>query len=130
MRQPMKHTGYFIIPLAWIAVIFIVCLTPSDDLPMTSLANIPHFDKIVHFGLYFILAVLLYRPLRTTKAPAGLSVLLVSLFIGGTIELLQYHVIPDRSASLMDVAFDIAGAATGLLVYQLTARGKARGKPV
>jgi VanZ family protein len=97
---------------------------PPEQLPSTKLWRIPCFDKMVHFGMYFILAVLLVRPLKTTKLPVWITTVVTSLFVGGVIEILQYAITNYRSASWGDFGSDIAGALIGLLVYAWMVKGR------
>jgi VanZ family protein len=103
----------------WLAIVMVLCLMPAKDLPETSLAKIPNFDKLVHFGMYFIFAVLLFRPYKTIKIPVLTCTLLTSLIAGGMIEVLQYAVTDCRSADWRDFAADFAGAVAGLVFYNL-----------
>ena len=37
----------------WFLIIFVLCALPGEDIPDPRL-NIPHLDKVVHFGMFFI----------------------------------------------------------------------------
>ncbi len=82
--------------------------------------EIPFFDKIVHFGLFFIGAVLLSFALRLTFVLSfwkytALTVLALAL-IGGSDEWHQMST-PNRSGNdLGDWTADCAGALAGALV--------------
>ena len=104
-------------PLTWLVIITVLCLLPPQDLPGKSLWRIPHFDKMVHFGMYFILAGLMARPVKTVRVPVWTVTLLTSVFVGGMIEILQFAVTSQRSASWGDFLADMAGAVVGLLLY-------------
>lgn len=67
--------------------------------------------------MYFILAVLLVRPLKTLKLPVWFLTLLISVIVGGVIEILQYVITTYRSANWGDFGADVAGAVGGLVVY-------------
>ena len=107
----------FIPSVVWVAVITVLCLMPGDDLPKTGFFNIPYFDKIAHTGMYFILALLLFNPLKSV----GLSVLpasmAFSLLLGGGLELLQHFCTLNRSGSWFDLLADLIGAFLGILVF-------------
>ena len=52
----MKYTDKRTLILAniiWILIIFILCAMPSEDIPDPHL-DIPHLDKVIHFGMFFI----------------------------------------------------------------------------
>jgi VanZ family protein len=124
MHHPYKSITLFVKPIIWLCIIFALCLMPVEDLPGKSLGRIPHFDKLVHFGMYFILAVLIFRPLKSLKLRVWPVTLLISLLIGGMIEILQFAITNYRSASWGDFSSDFAGAVVGLLVYGLLVSGK------
>ena len=39
--------------ILWALVVFTLCAMPGDSVPDTGI-RIPHFDKVVHFGMFFI----------------------------------------------------------------------------
>ena len=49
--------------IIWAGVIFFLCAIPSDSIPDPQL-NIPHLDKVVHFGMFFIMSIFLCSELR------------------------------------------------------------------
>jgi VanZ family protein len=111
-------------PALWLVVITVLCLIPPQDLPGKSLARIPHFDKVIHFGMYFILAVLLVRPLTLSGLKVWLWTLAISIFVGGVIEILQYAVTNMRSANWGDFGADVVGAVAGRAAYAWLVKGR------
>jgi VanZ family protein len=113
----------FLKPLVWLVVITILCIMPPSNLPTTSLFEIPQFDKAIHFGMYFVMALLLVHPLEKVYPPGiarrilAIDILLISLAVGGIIEILQFAMAYQRSASWGDLVADLAGAAAGWLLY-------------
>lgn len=113
----------FLKPLVWLVIITILCIMPPSNLPTTSLFEIPQFDKIIHFGMYFVMALLLVHPLEKVYRPGvpprvlAIDILLISLAVGGIIEILQFALAYQRSASWGDLLADLAGAAAGWLLY-------------
>ena len=76
--------------------------------------RIPHFDKVVHFAVYGLLATLVCRQGRGWRA-AGWTVLVVSVY-GASDEWHQSYV-PGRSTELADWMADTAGAALAVGAY-------------
>ena len=82
--------------------------------------DLPHVDKIVHFGIYAVLGALFLRALRANRsgrghrACLGWSMLLSCLFGLGD-EIHQYFV-PWRSADVLDFVADVAGSVCGVLL--------------
>ncbi len=75
--------------------------------------DIPHFDKLVHIGIFGLLAALvawgLFRafPMLSTRRVLTLTVL-VGVFYGGLDEIHQYFV-PHRSSDPLDLVADAVG---------------------
>lgn len=93
----MKYTDKrILIPanVIWISIIFILCAMPDEDIPDPHL-NIPHLDKVVHFGMFFILALLINLPLElhTAIPPKRIYTIavLITFVYGGLIEILQHY---------------------------------------
>jgi len=114
----------FIKPFIWLLFIAVLSLMPAEDLPKMPMRDLPQFDKMVHFAMYFILAVLLVKPLQRLHLPVLLIVLFISILIGGLIEILQFAITNYRSASWFDFLADMAGAAAGLLAFNMLVAGK------
>ena len=104
-------------PVVWLGVINTLCLMPPQDLPVKEFYAIPHFDKVVHFGMYFVLALLLIHPLQRRALKVALGVFLISFLVGGAIEILQFAMAMQRTASWGDFLADMAGATAGWLLY-------------
>ncbi|WP_417655544.1 VanZ family protein [Pseudoalteromonas atlantica] len=71
----------------------------------------PHVDKVAHFGIFFILAIIMDKAF---KLPLYTQVLLLAGY-GAAIEIMQ-DTLPYRQASLGDFVADFAGAATYFLL--------------
>lgn len=120
MRLKRQHF-YMII---WLAGILYASLTPSDTVPKFHL--IPHFDKLVHFCMYFGYTILLIpiilnngRYLNTYSLAVITAALTGILF-----EILQYFLPIGRSASILDAIANLSGSLCGILIYQLIIRNK------
>lgn len=105
--------------IIWATVIFILCTLPGDSIPNPHL-NIPHLDKAVHFGMFFIMAVLLcneleYQTRFRLRKIYAITVVIAFLY-GGTIEVLQQHCF-SRSGDVWDLVADVFGAVAGCGVY-------------
>lgn len=82
---------------------------------------IPHLDKLVHFGLWFLLA-LATRPLFAARGRPGLAwTVLVPALFGVAVELIQ-GLTPARSADPFDALADLLGALAGTLAFELWRR--------
>jgi VanZ family protein len=74
----------------------------------------PHVDKVAHFGIFFILAIIMDKAF---KLPLYTQVLLLAGY-GAAIEIMQ-DALPYRQASLGDFIADFAGAATYFLLRSI-----------
>jgi VanZ family protein len=116
VRQLAWYWGPFV---AYAGAIFV--LSSMSRPPVPSILLFPHSDKLMHFCEYLGLGLLLCRGLAAGGeglAPgfAVLAAVLLGTLYGATDELHQY-VVPGRSASLADLAADVAGATAGGLLY-------------
>ncbi len=110
--------------IAWailLIAIFVLTLTSSESLSAGGfLAEIPHFDKIVHFAMFFALAVV--GSIVVSKSRYQSKMLYIAnfvgvCFVGGLIELLQPYF--GRTGSFSDFWADIAGAIVGALLARI-----------
>jgi VanZ family protein len=94
--------------------------SPASALPKTGLFNIPHFDKIVHFGMFAML-IFLFRQESDRFAPAKQlirnSFLFLALIFSAISEVIQYRFISGRTGSIKDFIADLIGFAAGTLFY-------------
>ena len=112
----MNRNLYRFIPaFIWTVIIIFLSLMSASDLPQSPLFNIPCFDKLVHGGLYCMLALLVVVPLRKTRLKVGLIAFVYTVFLGGLLELIQSYFTVSRSGSWTDLAADAIGAILGIL---------------
>jgi VanZ family protein len=81
------------------------------------------FDKLAHTGFFFVLTVFLfYGKIREQSSYSYrlltiLKILLITLTLGGGIEILQYEVFTYRSAEWWDLFADMTGVVMGIFSY-------------
>jgi VanZ family protein len=120
----------FLLPVVWALIILTLCAFPGKDIPHISFLEILAFDKWVHAGIFFILALLLMRAIKRTYSDAThITTVLLALAVcvpyGGLLEVMQGTLFRDRSADWMDFVANSFGAVCGVLVYRkLAARMK------
>ena len=126
----LKRRKFAFAFFGWMAFVSWASLStfPDDSTPGI---NIPHFDKVVHFGFYFGAAVLGTFFIRETslgKFPLVKTLMLVALgtiIFGIIIEVLQYSFTLDRQGDLYDALANSCGAILGVLVMnRLFSRSK------
>jgi len=112
----------------WMALLSLLSLMPMDDLDLGG-PKIPHMDKWVHMGFYFVAMLLgsffLWERFRQRfrKGPSMLWMGLALVVYGMIIELLQEGMGLDRSAEWTDLAANVVGICLGAwLVRVLTSK--------
>ena len=122
-----KHT-LLLRNILWAALIFILCSIPSPSVPKVGI-SIPHMDKVFHFTLFFIMALLLYGEFhyqtKLRNSMIFLVVILCCALYGGVIEILQETHF-NRSGDWWDWISDILGAISGCLFYPFSKKIKTR----
>lgn len=100
-------------------LIMYLSLTSSDTFNKVSFFNISFLDKIVHFGMYFVLmSVIIFENRKTFKNTGHLFLIaLIPLFYGVLMEILQSTLTVSRSGSFYDVIFNSAGILASLLLW-------------
>ena len=58
---------YFVPAVLWFIVTTILLTLPENDLPHSSLFDLPYFDKYVHLLMFFLLTTLFCFPFSTIK---------------------------------------------------------------
>lgn len=108
--------------IIWILIIVYLSLSPANELPDVELINIPHFDKLVHLGMYFILIVLWL--IYTSKfknwnlSKLRITSLLGVIVIGGLMEVLQEALPVNRDGNIEDMLANLTGGFIAYLSFQ------------
>ena len=111
-------------PALWLIIICYLSLMPGDGLPRVPLFNIPHFDKLVHFGFYFIFTLLLIRPFSGISRFSFMISAMLAATVSGVIEILQFQIAIHRHGDLFDFLANLAGVLTALLFFRIIISGK------
>ncbi|OLF72892.1 hypothetical protein AWH60_14770 [Pseudoalteromonas haloplanktis] len=103
-----------------IFLISIVAFTFLFAKEVKGAANLfPHVDKVAHFGIFFLLAIIMDKAF---KLPLYAQILLLAGY-GAAIEIMQDS-LPYRQASLADFVADFIGAASYFLAKALLTLSK------
>ncbi|MEP2025069.1 MAG: VanZ family protein [Reichenbachiella sp.] len=90
-------------------------MSPSSGEPLFDIP-IRHLDKLVHFGLFFIHAMLLALALEVKKE--ALKIFSFGVILTLATEGLQTYV-PGRQADVWDGMADVCGTSSGMLFVYL-----------
>lgn len=109
-------------PLIWLVLVHFLLFLPGNSLPQEKIELFPHFDKIVHFGLYFVMVAswaLFFnlKPDLTANQKRNWNIILVLLAIGDGIivEFIQASSLINRDFDWLDALADGIGAIAGLI---------------
>ncbi|MCQ8878178.1 VanZ family protein [Pseudoalteromonas shioyasakiensis] len=93
-------------------LVSIVAFTVLFAKEVKGAANLfPHIDKVAHFGIFFILAVVMDKAF---KIPLWVQILMLAGY-GAAIEVMQ-DMLPYRQASIGDFIADFAGAVSYFVI--------------
>jgi VanZ family protein len=117
----MRRSLLAYLPAAAWAVI-IALAAGAAQLPPTP--QVAHFDKVLHFGAYFVLGALLgVGWLVAGRRPGRGWLLLLALLLGASDEVRQAR-LDHRSGDVTDWLADAAGATMGLFLATRLLRGR------
>jgi VanZ family protein len=71
--------------------------------------KIPHFDKLVHFGLFFVFCLLLINPMKKLKYKHYIVPPLISIVLSALLEISQHVISTSRSSNIYDFMANTAG---------------------
>lgn len=111
------------IPVGWLLVSHLAMLWPKDKMPDEKIEWFPHFDKLVHFGIYggIVFSLFAWLILNGKINPQkkwgwGIALAALATLDGLLVEILQRTPFINRDYDLADVLFDSIGAILGLAV--------------
>jgi len=118
--------------LVALAAVYWVALFVSTHVPADIEGPIDHFDKVIHASAYALLAFVLVGVLSVRRGyqrqfPVWVGTLCVAY---AALDEYTQSFVPGRTADVMDLAADAAGAAAGLLAAHLVVLGVRRHRVV
>ena len=115
---------YFWKPILWLAIICYALFIPAEDLPMEPFLNIPYFDKMVHFGLFFVLCLFLLRPFKRLHFNYYLLAPLISISLSAGLEFTQHVLSNSRHSDIKDFIANSLGVIASVMFYYLFVSGR------
>lgn len=108
-------------PLIWLVLVHFLLLLPGTSFSEEKIVLIPHADKLVHFGLYFVMVAswVLFFNLKddltnNQKKTWNFIVVLLAVGDGVIIEFIQASPLIHRDFDWYDALADAVGAIGGL----------------
>ena len=119
MHQTLKMIKKNIFSILVALIIMYLSLTGSHTFDKVSFINIPYFDKIVHFGMYFgLMSVIIFENRKTLRSTRHLFLIgLIPLFYGILMEILQSTLTLTRTGSFFDAFFNCVGILVSILLW-------------
>ena len=102
-------------------VILFLSFTGAKTFEKLPIPNIPHLDKLVHFGMYFIFMLALIFENRTflTSVKKYFILSTIPVIYGIIIEFLQTLLTRTRTGDVFDACFNIIGVIMAILFWML-----------
>jgi VanZ family protein len=122
--MPKKIQIRHIYPFIWYALLIYALLTPSGKLP--KIMPFEHFDKLVHWGFFFGLSILLVAATlknnnyRRSYYWSGI----ITFTSGIAFEILQEATTTSRTGSISDALANTFGMICGIIFYHLLVKNK------
>jgi VanZ family protein len=113
----------FVKPIVWLGIICYGLFLPAGNLPKKPFLVIPHFDKLVHFGLFFVLCLLLFVPFKKLKLNHLIYAPLVAFVLSAILETSQEIISSSRSSNFYDFLANTAGILASVIFYQIFISG-------
>jgi polysaccharide biosynthesis protein VpsQ len=106
---------------AFTAFIILVIVGAYADIIPTSIAVVPMYDSVGHFGLYGLWVFLLHQALKH-KTKAGVPIAFLVLFPIVALEELAQTLASTRTFSVYDLIWGFAGMVTFLVLSKILTR--------
>jgi len=108
----LKFVRYQLPAIVWALAIFVSSSIPADKLPELVIFKV---DKLTHFVVFFLFAVLIHRAAKFQNRFPSLShhslmVTVVVTILYGVVDEVHQSFVPNRDSSVMDLIADAVGA--------------------
>lgn len=118
----MKKTGVFFKSGVWMLCVLVLSVLPGSSLDSVSSMLFPHFDKIVHFGMYFTMTVLVlqaFRKVRISFLQSAIYTFFISFAYGLLMEFFQEIFTRKRTGEIWDLLANLSGIILAILIFRL-----------
>lgn len=103
----------------WTILVIVLSLMPKAALDEAGLIQLMHLDKLGHFTFYFGFVYLWSKAFNDSRnfRNKQLWIVLISIFLGITIEYLQMQTNFGRHFEYLDIIANIMGSMVALITY-------------
>jgi len=113
--------------IIWVGIVLFLSLSSGENLPHPRWLMFPHIDKMIHFMMYFVFALVLIHDLKRSgkilPKHDGNKIILISVLIviiwGGILEILQQIPAIRRDCDFFDFLANAAGAFLAAAFYRI-----------
>lgn len=112
---------YKIFVISWIIIVFILSSISGNDLHRVPKIQIPHFDKIVHLGMYAILQyffILNYSKNKIIFKNYLILSIIFSVTYGVLLEFSQQLFFTARTGNIYDAIANTTGVIIVVILYE------------
>ena len=104
--------------ILWTMILLVLLLAPIGETQIPSPLGLKHFDKVAHFGLFFITGLVSVFGIKFLSRFRNriLTGIIFGLFLAVITEFVQL-LLPVRNMSLYDLLADVVGLGVGLALY-------------
>lgn len=113
--------------IIWAIIIFIISSFPGNKVDRVPFLDIPHIDKVIHLGMYFILSFSFLFEInnnsfyQTLRLKLLIIVLVLSISYGFTLEILQSLLFTERSGDFYDFLANSLGCIMAYFFFKFLA---------
>ena len=124
LKRKLGFSWYAMPTLVWTICIFIASSIPSPEMPGFSIFEM---DKVIHLGVYFVLAACVFTACSHAEAPLYLqshkiaaTILFVAVY--GALDEFHQYFVPGRAVEFFDWLADVSGAFVFIFLFYVWKR--------
>lgn len=114
--------------IIWAIIVFSISSFPGNKVDHVPFLNIPHIDKIIHAGMYFILSFSFLFEInnnsfyQTLRLKLSIIILILSISYGFILEILQSFLFIERSGDFYDFLANSLGCILAFFFFKFLNR--------
>ena len=112
-----RHHLFRIITWCWLIILTVLLLLPGRDLPNIQMDLIIPLDKLVHFAALFIATASFLLSIHWEENRHRKKIIAGLLIYAIVMELIQHLFQSSRAFEIEDIAANLCGVMTALLLY-------------
>lgn len=124
-RNQLRKVARIIPAITWICLVTWLSLRSAGSLKKLWVHSIVHFDKLLHAGVYLVMAGLVSFAIKKDNKPVSYwSVILFCGLWGVLMEVLQYCLASGRDFDVFDIIANIIGSLVGVAGFKFYSKGR------